>query len=223
MVYGQIAESTKINALIYRCFDELPETEQRKFVKKFRDQPHDQDQVMHTLAELVCGAYLQSKGYRMVHDHIVKGKTPDWCILGANNSVQAIIEVANFHIDQTTDRYIKEQKKSKRIVFFWRDGNADNEARLYQCIQDKAMIYKELVNSLALPYVIALRPDFRAGLDFEDEVRGCLYLKKDGVFDLFPHVSGVLYFEEINGRYTFRYASNPNCPRIMNLPGGDYP
>ncbi len=57
--YGQIAESQAVNASVYVCFEELEESAQQKFVKMFRQQPHDQAQVMHTLRELILGAYLQ--------------------------------------------------------------------------------------------------------------------------------------------------------------------
>jgi hypothetical protein len=56
--YGQVAESHAVNALIYICFEELEESAQQKFVKLFRQQPYDQAQVMHTLRELILGAYL---------------------------------------------------------------------------------------------------------------------------------------------------------------------
>lgn len=53
--YGQIAESTRINEAIYDCFDFLNDKEQKKFVKKFREQPHSEIQIMHTFRELLLG------------------------------------------------------------------------------------------------------------------------------------------------------------------------
>lgn len=222
MVYGQISEYQKINAFIYRCFDELVEVEQRKFVKKFREQPHDQNQVMHTLRELVCGAYLSSKGYRVIHDYHLKDRTPDWCILDDNDSIQTIIEVTNFHIDQVTERYIENQRQSKTIIGYWPDGNTNNRDRLYERIQQKAQVYKELVNSINLPYVIAVYPDYRVCLEFDD-VYDCLSLKNDGIYDLYPQVSGVLFYVENDGQYTFRYISNPRSLRKLDLPEGYFP
>ena len=222
MLYGQIAESSKINDFIYRCFEDLPEAEQRKFVKDFRKQPHDQNQVMHTLAELTCGAYLSSQGSNLSHDYNVNSKTPDWCILNNSGSPQAIIEVVNFHIDQTTEQDIERQRQTKIVVAYRRDENANNKNRLYESIKRKAEIYLELANALALPYVIAVRPDYRALIDLQ-EVRDCLVSKDNGLFNLYLHVSGVIYFEENGGRYDFRYIINSNCLRTITLPEGYYP
>ena len=60
MKYGQIAGNDHINASIYRCFKHICENDERKFIKKFREQPHDSDQVMHTFKELILGAYLST-------------------------------------------------------------------------------------------------------------------------------------------------------------------
>jgi hypothetical protein len=68
MKYGQIAESKKINYAIYRCFEHLCDEDQQRFVKKFREQPHDSDQIMHTFRELILGAYLSSRGFRVRHE-----------------------------------------------------------------------------------------------------------------------------------------------------------
>ena len=46
--YGQIAGNQAINAMIYRCFEELEDSDQLKFVKKFNQQLSDLEQVMHT-------------------------------------------------------------------------------------------------------------------------------------------------------------------------------
>jgi hypothetical protein len=219
MLYGQIAENPRINEFIYRCFKDLPESEQRKFVKKFGEQPHDQNQVMHTLAELTCGAYLSSQGYRVSCDYNLNGQTPDWCILNDAGLPQAIIDVRNFHIDQITEQDIEQQKQNKLVVVVWRDGNTNNKDRLYENIKQKAEKYRDLANTLALPYVIAVRPDFRAAVDIQ-EVSDCLFSKTDGIFELYLHVSGVLYFEEDGGRYIFRFISNPKCLRMLDLPEG---
>ncbi len=79
--YGQIAGNTSINAMIYRCFEYICEEDQRKFVKKFREQPHDSDQIKHTFRELVLGAYLGSNSFRVKHDYVIDDQTPDWSIL----------------------------------------------------------------------------------------------------------------------------------------------
>jgi hypothetical protein len=49
MKYGKIADNESINAAIYRCFDFVAEPDAKTYAKKFAKQPHDQDQVKHTL------------------------------------------------------------------------------------------------------------------------------------------------------------------------------
>jgi len=57
---GRIAGNDSINAAIYRCFDLISEADAKAYAKKFAEQPHDQDQVKHTLRELIVGTFLIS-------------------------------------------------------------------------------------------------------------------------------------------------------------------
>ncbi len=113
MKYGQIAESKKINYAIYRYFEHLCCEDQQRFVKKFREQPHDSDQIIHTFRELILGAYLSSKGFRVRHEYSVESKTPDWCILDNRSVVVGIAELVNFHIDAVTEGEIAKQIQAK--------------------------------------------------------------------------------------------------------------
>lgn len=58
MKYDQITSDNYINEVIDKCFDYICEEDQRKFVKKFSEQPQGSDQITHTLGELILGAYL---------------------------------------------------------------------------------------------------------------------------------------------------------------------
>jgi restriction endonuclease len=222
MKYGQLAGNRAINAFIYRCFESICDEDERKFVKKFRKQPDDSDQIMHTFRELVLGAYLHSCNIRVKHDYVVDNKTPDWCILDDNSAVIGIVELTNFHIDKLTESEIERQKKTKRIAVFWRDKNKDNLDRLYHCIRHKAQVYQDLAKELKIPYVIAVFGEFQVALDLE-EVRFCLFDKKIGLFKMYPEVSGVLYFNGSFGQYSFNYASNPSPLQLMDLPSGVFP
>jgi hypothetical protein len=73
MKYGQIAAGSLVNGAIYRCFDFIPEEDARKFVKKFREQPHSEVQVMHTLRELAIGAFLGSQGFTVHAEPAIDG------------------------------------------------------------------------------------------------------------------------------------------------------
>ena len=217
MKYGQIAESKKLNYAIYYYFEHLCDKDQQRFVKKFREQPHDSDQIMHTFRELILGAYLSSRGFEVRHEYSVESKTPDWCIFDNKSEVIGVVELVNFHIDAVTGSEIAKQIKAKGIAVFWRDQN--NDARLYYCIRDKVQKYQALIEKLSVPYIIAIYPDFKAATDFE-EVLPCLHNYNFGLFQMYRHVSGVLYFEENAGQYLFRYEQSPNALRKVELPGG---
>lgn len=217
--YGQIAESKKINYAVYKCFEHLCEEDQQRFVKKFREQPHDSDQIMHTFRELILGAYLSSKGFEVRHEYFIENKNPDWCILDNKSVVIGIVELVNIHIDAITESEIAKQIKAKRTAVYARDGNKNNVERLYYCIWNKMQKYSALIEKLGVPYIIAIYPDFKAAMDFE-EVHACLYSNGTGLFHMYRHVSGVLYFEINATEYLFRYEQNPNTLRIFDLPSG---
>jgi hypothetical protein len=222
MKYGQIAGNNNINAMIYRCFEYISEEDERKFVKKFQEQPDDSDQIMHTFRELILGAYLCSRGFKARHDYVINNKTPDWSILDADGAITGIVELTNFHIDKTTENEIEEQMRARGIATYWRDQNKDNVDRLYRVIRYKAAKYSLLVEELQTPYVVSVFGEFEAAVDFE-EVCLCLFDKETGLFGMYPELSGVLYFEEGSGQYSFNYAGNPNTLRTIELPIGIFP
>lgn len=219
MKYGQIAGSKKVNCAIYYCFEHLCDKDQQRFVKKFREQPHDSDQIMHTFRELILGAYLSSRGFEVRHEYSVESKTPDWCIFNNKSEVIGIVELVNFHIDAVTESEIAKQIQAKGIAAYWRDGNKNNVERLYYYIWDKMQKYQALTGKLGVPYITSIFPDFKVVVDFE-ELHACLYDNAAGLFQTYRDVSGVLYFEEDAGQYSFRYEQNPNALRKFDLPSG---
>ena len=74
----------------------ITETDAGAFARKFAEQPHDEDQVMHTFRELILGAFLASNRLSVRSEWPVAGKTPDWCILDGED-LSCIIELVNFH------------------------------------------------------------------------------------------------------------------------------
>ena len=220
--YGEIAGSKNINDFIYLCFESIAQEDQRTFVKKFREQPHESDQIMHTFRELVLGTYLCSKGFRAMHDYAIEAKTPDWCILDDKSEVIGIVELTNFHLDRNTETEIKRKIGASLAACVWRDQNKDNVERLYQCIWHKADVYHALIKKLKVPYVVSVFGDFQAAIDFE-EVQYCLFDKEIGLFERYSDVSGVLYFQERCGRYFFDYACNPHALEILDIPSGTFP
>jgi len=97
--YGQIAGNKSIDDTIYRCFGCICAEDECKFVRKFRQQPHNEAQILHTYRELVLGAYLASNGLKVRYDYKVDTKTPDWAILDEKSRLMGItycsVEVDN--------------------------------------------------------------------------------------------------------------------------------
>jgi hypothetical protein len=216
--YGQIAGNKHINETIYRCFEHICAKDVPKFVKKFRRQLNDNTQVMHTFRELVLGAYLASRGYGVKYEYELDGKTPDWCLVDKSLAPTAIVEVINFHLDRATEGTIESQLQLKNLWVGWQ---GPNDARLYQRIGDKAIAYKALVEHYCIPYIVALYGEFTAAVH-SDELSACLYDPENGLFQLHPKLSGLLYFEEQSGRYQFTYTPNPDSCNPHNVPSGDF-
>ena len=215
--YGQIAGNTAINDSIYSCLEHIREDDTRKFVKKFRGQPSDSDQIMHTFRELILGAYLGSNGFEVRHDYLIGGRTPDWCIMSQTGTPECIVELTNFHLDMATDSEIEEQLRSKGIAWVWLPQRDD---RLYRCVWRKAQIYKGLVEELQIAYVIAVFSDFKVPVHWEEELYPSLTNAEHGLFKLYPHITGVLHFEVTSRGYVFGYLGNPDASKSMVLPPG---
>jgi hypothetical protein len=225
MKYGEIAGSKNIDALIYYCFKYLCEEDERKFVKDFREQPPDSDQIMHTFRELILGAYLSSNGLVVRHHYAVDSKTPDWCILDDNSAIVGIVELVNFHVDKATESEFEVQLEAGLpIAWAWPDANKnkDNLDRLYDRIWDKAQVYRALIKRLQVPYIVAVFGEFRAGVSLE-EVEHCLLDEDTGLFDKYPEMSGVLYFQDVREGFLFYYQPNPHALRTVDLPDGLFP
>jgi hypothetical protein len=221
--YGQIAGNTSINAMIYHCFEYICKEDQRQFVKKFQEQPHDSNQINHTFRELVLGGYLSSKGFRIIHDYVIDNQTPDWSILDVEGqSITGIVELTNFHIDKASESDIKEQLRARGRAFYWLHQNKDNDERLYHSLWRKASAYKSIIEKLQIPYVVGVIGEFEVAIDFE-EVCLCLFDEKTGLFGVYPQLSGVLYFEHNLGEYSFKYSSNPDALHKIELPVGIFP
>lgn len=216
--YGQLSGSKKINETIYACFEVLDQSEELKFVRKFREQPHDNIQIMHTFRELILGAYISKSGFDMCHDCEIESKTPDWSILNDNSHPQCIIELVNFHTDAETTKDIAQQIKDKGI---WCNFTKPNIDRLYQVIWAKSSKYKRIVQKLKIPYIVSVFGDFQADVEM-DEIKICLF-GQDGLFKIYPEVSGLLYFEESSGSYYFKYFSNPDAEKPIAITDGSFP
>jgi hypothetical protein len=216
MEFGQISESKKINEAIYNCFRIISNENVNKFVKLFKEQPHNNIQIMHTFRELLLGAFLSNNGFHIEYNRKVDNKTPDWCIIDDNSRTQCFIELINFHTDLETTIDIYRQFQAKGL---WCNFTKPNIPRLYQTIWEKSSKYKSLANKHNIPYVVSLFGDFAAGVD-QEEIDECLFDKETGLFEKYPEVSGLLYFEENAGKYIFIYKINPFAFRRIEITNG---
>jgi menaquinone-dependent protoporphyrinogen IX oxidase len=216
MKYGQIAESHSINEAIHHCFDYISKRDAQKFVKKFREQPHNCEQIMNTFRELILGAYLASKNFHVQYEKNIVKRTPDWCLLNEKSEVIAVVELTNFHANQATQIEINEQVETKGHATYW---SPDNTSRLYGSISEKIYSYKDLVSKLNVSYVVALSSHIEAAVLYQEEFLPC-FTNENGLFHSYPELSGALYFENIGANYPFRYTSNPYALRAFRIPDG---
>ncbi len=214
MKYDQITDVKQVKKIIQHCFEHLCKEDQQRFVKKLHKQSDNFDQEVHTLMELVLGAYLssRSRGFEVRYEYLVGGKTPDWCILDRKSAVIGVVELVNFHRDEESENEIDQGHA------VWSRVNKNND-RLYDGIRHKMQYYKALVEKLITPYIVAICPDWRAGMDFE-RLLPCLHNSEDGLFPMYPGVSGVLYFDGNLEQYSFTYEQNPYALRKFDLPSG---
>ena len=215
MKYGVISENDSINAAIYRCFEFLSEADAKVFVKRFAEQPHDQAQVMHTLRELILGTFLAVRGLNVASNRKIDGKTPDWSVL-ENGDLKCIIEVVNFHTtDAAKASAIDANIAGQAWTFMYQPDHTD---RMYKSLRAKSSKYRDIVTTHDVPYIPALFAAFDAAVS-PDQVQRSLY-GDTGLFRAYPHVSGVLVFNDSRGEYDFEFHPNPNALRPFNLPQG---
>jgi hypothetical protein len=211
--------SRKSKKIIHHCFEHLCKEDQQRFEKKLYEQSGNFDQKVHTLMELVLGAYLSLRGFEVRYEYLVENETPDWCVLDKKSAVIGIVELVNFHRDKDTENEIDKQMQAKGHAVFWSRENKNNY-RLYKCIWDKMSKYRALIEKLRVPYIVAICPDWRAGIDFKRLLPCLHYNESDGLFQMYHYVSGVLYFEGNLEQYSFRYEHNPNALQKFDLPSG---
>lgn len=218
MEFGIISENTRINETIYHCLKLINPEDVPQFVKDFRTQPHNQNQVQHTFRELLLGSFLASNNYKIRRDYKINDKTPDWSIFNDSQKVIAIVELVNFHIDKNTEDEINKKKAESKEV--WAGWLQSNNNRLWQRIQEKAEKYEKLAKDHNLHYVVSLFGEFTAFIEHE-ELNDCLFIDYDGgIFNQYKFLSGLLYFEESAGQYNFKYFRNPYIKTSIELPSG---
>jgi hypothetical protein len=220
MAYGLMpGEETETSA--ERCFDRaltyLSQRDQSKLLKKKREQINDNDQIMHTLRELLAGAFMAQQGHALLYEPNIDGLTPDWQFQ-REGECEFIADVVNFHIDCAIEDRQTRVLDDRGV---WCGWMPDVTLRLYETIQKKASKYKNLAEKRRLPYIVIVFPWLSAGV-FPAEVERCI-LPSDGLFNDYPTLSGVYHMYEkgnckidSNAGYRFDYYANAKASYLGN-------
>ena len=215
MKHGVLAGNQHLNDRIYECFESLCAEDVRAFVKNFRAQ--DKEQSLHTFRELVLGTFLARQSLHPRYSEKLLRKTPDWCLHSDANQVVGIVELLNFHQASIVEMSMLDAFGKSET---WVDWVPPNSERLYQKLLQKAQAYDPEIDSMGVPYLVAIFGTFTAAVE-TDELNDALFNDHDGgVFHQAPRLSGVLFFEESAGRYLFRYIANPTATRPINVTSG---
>ena len=202
MKYGELSPNKSINATIYRCFEHIHESDQRKFVRRFCNPKASDHQLKDTYRELIVGAYLATRGFEVEYERLFGKKRPDWYICGSDPQTEAILEVANLHPDRETECKIDADMRAERATGYW---GSPRDKRLDQSIQEKVVKYGGLLESYNLACVVAVFRVFTTDLTLE-AVRTILGKVEQPLFKQYRQLSGVLYFEE--PLYRFQYSKS---------------
>jgi len=185
-------------------------------------------------AEMVSGAPTVARQKQIVRD------VGRWLQSGP-------VEGAKFPVDGMTISYLGSGrpgmgvKCSPGIVAFWVDGEPLKEA-----IKEKASKYRTLTESMQVPLVVGVVPDFRTGRGMdevseaalgaiqtvmvrpagEEEYRQHCYREANGLFSRYPNLSAVVVSEFGWAGMTHKVLRNPGASRPLPeglIPEGEGP
>jgi len=200
--------NTRIRARIDQLLPLLAEEDQRKFIRKFQQEPSEQ--AAHTFRELICGVFLLKNGFRARYEVLLGGKTPDWIAYEIDGKIAAVVDQLTFHQAKLID---DEMNNSTRNGSPWTGWLPNNVDRLYQKVQEKAEAYDRLATIHSAANIVSIFGDINAAI-YTDEIEDALHKAYGGgVFARNPSLSGVILFHENCGNYHFMYFENPHALR----------
>lgn len=209
MRYGQIAGNDSINATIYDCFGLIDERDHRAFVKKFERQ-RGTEQVMHTYRELTFGALLAKNGLVVRSEPELKGKTPDWGILGEGGELKAILDVLNCNLVANLAQQLEIDLAKKRVGAFWYPEELSSQ-RLWSNLDEKCAKYRDLIEDLDIPFVIGLFFPLKNPMSYNTMCDVCRDSEAN-IMQKHPHLSGILLGFEASMHFApmpSQYATRP--------------
>lgn len=217
--YSQITATKNYKDAICHCLRYIDEKDAAKFIRKFKRLPEDKVHTYNVYVELLVGAFLASNGLHVQYERRIGTKTPDWCIVDVNLHPQWIVESSTLHARADLSRDIMRQYKERGL---WGGGVKSNTRRLYQAIQRKAVTYRALTNEHNLAYVVAIYCEPWEPVK-QQEIDECLFSGGANLFEQYPEVSGVLFFNVgscVN--FVFTYEPNPCALRPIDCPSGTF-
>lgn len=181
---------------------------------------------------MLFGSYLARNGWKVRAYQKIDGKTPDWSVFGDGDNLTAIIDVVNLHADKATDDRSKTLLKQGKPAPLPGDEAADSK-RVYDNIKSKCIIYKYIVKSRNISYIIGLFPQFNIAIDRSQVIEN-LYLPSTGLFlteELggYPNASGLTFLSEKTSfgvhdslwtGHQFEYFPNPYARHLLEFPPG---
>jgi len=211
--FGTLADEdgkNGVQATIPRALSYLSQRDQRIFLRKFKDQLSDEQQVMHTFRELLVGVFMTQQGHNPSYEPVVDGLTPDWR-LGQDGA--ALVDVVNFHVERAVEEQID---RTLEKGLFWEGIIPDQSLRFRCSLRGKAGKYDNLVAQKQVPYVVFVY-EWRHAVIERALVPEWL-LRADGIFEEFPALSGVFHMYErgdcridLSAGYRFDYYANPKA------------
>ena len=180
------------------------------------------------------GSELLSPDIRVRAYQKYDGKEPDWAILDERNELIALIDVVNFHLDQKTDSYVRTAMAEGKVASPTIDAGADS-LRFYQSVKNKCTVYKEIIESRNIPFIIGFFPQFEVDVD-QSQIMESLYSEEAGLFRKgedggYPNVSGLVNYPDVavaespnsaSHIYRFEYFPNYYAARPFKFPRGRY-
>jgi hypothetical protein len=209
-----IAERPLVKTIIARCFDSIAPADILKFRKKFGSQRDDEALFTHTLHELVLGAFLCREGMPARTDWKIENETPDWSIV--DGSVKGIIELVNVHAAKKKEQEIEAALQQKGS---WAGWSGDTGDRLYDRIQQKAVAYRSIREAADLPYIVVVFGSILSGIILQ-HVEEVMKDEPDGLFKMYPTLSGLMFVDGTLAGHRFRYIQNPSTERPWSVPTG---
>jgi hypothetical protein len=219
----QLVENSSINETIYRCLEYIQEKDREKFLRKFCQLKNVDNQFQHTYRELLIGAFLVSRKNGVHYNKEIDNQTPDWILQDKESGIQCIIEVVNFHLNNTLEQGVIHNLENEHSSFV---AVPPNNQRLHQAIERKIEKYTNLVSTQNTPYIVVLSSLPTADVNSEEPIE-CLD-GESGLFKNYRILTGVMlvyqqaFPDELIDRYVFKhvfeYFANPRTIRPYSLP-----